>query len=410
MPASLASDVSASSPANARAQRIDVVDLLRGIVMALMALDHLRDYLHAGAVQGQDPLDFQTTNLPLFLTRWITHFCAPVFIFLAGTGAFLSGTRGKTKRELSWFLLTRGAWLIALELTFIHWAGWAFQFDLHAYFGIVIWAIGWSMILLAALIHLPLWAIVAFGSVLILGHNAFDHVEPASWGPWAWLWQVLHAGGPIELGSRATLFIGYPLVPWVGVMALGYAFGHVVTRARGARRSFALRAGVGLTVAFVFLRFANHYGDPHPWGEKSTSAFTLLSFLDCHKYPPSLCYLLMTLGPALTLLALLDRQTMPAWSKPLLAFGRVPLFFYLLHLPLVHGLAVLIERLRFGATPWLFGVPFGPHEKSPPPEAGLSLPVVYAVWLLALLLLYPACRWFGELKRRRPRDRWLSYL
>jgi uncharacterized membrane protein len=390
-----------------RADRLEAVDLLRGMVMALMALDHTRDYFHFGAVHGFDPLDLKTTTVALFLTRWITHFCAPVFIFLAGTGAFLSGTRGKSKRELSWYLVTRGAWLILLELTFINWAGWSFTINVHQSFGAVIWAIGWSMIVLAGLIHLPGRATTATGLALIVGHNAFDAVKPESWGSFAWLWRALHAGGPIEFAPGYFLYVAYPLIPWIGVMAVGYGFGKILLRARAERRSIVLKLGVALTLAFIALRFTNAYGDHKPWSAQRNPVFTLLSFLDCVKYPPSLCYLLMTLGPALIVLALLDRKT-PLGFNPLLVFGRVPLFYYLLHIPLIHGLAVLVETIRFGSVPWLIGDPFGAHSNMPA-NAGLGLIGTYAMWLVALATLYPLCRWFAELKRRR-RNAWLSYV
>ncbi len=388
--------------------RLESVDLLRGVVMVLMALDHTRDYLHWSQVHGFGPTDFSTTSPPIFFTRWITHFCAPVFIFLAGTGAFLSGSRGKSKRALSWFLVTRGAWLILLELTVIHWAGWAFTLDIHTYLGIVIWAIGWSMIVLAALIHLPIWAIATFGILLIVGHNAWDGIQPRAFGGAAWIWQVLHAGGAIKFAPGFQLRIGYPLVPWIGVMAAGYAFGQILTRGWAERRGLVLRLGIALTIGFILLRFSNVYGDARPWIVQARPGFTVASFLDCTKYPPSLCYLLMTLGPALIVLAWADRDT-PRTLKPLLVFGRVPMFYYLLHLPLIHGLALMIETFRFGSAPWLIGLPFVPHIPPPPADAGLPLWGVYIAWAVAIALLYPACAWFAALKRRR-RDAWLSYL
>ena len=406
----LPAHVVGSPPRLPAADRLESVDLLRGLVMVLMALDHLRDYLHWGQLHGFDPLDLKSTTVPLFFTRWITHFCAPVFIFLAGTGAFLSGARGKSKRALSWFLVTRGLWLILLELTIIDWVGWSWGINLHATAGMVIWAIGWSMIVLAACVHLPLWATSAFGLALIAGHNAFDAVKPETWGAFGWLWRVLHAGGPIEYAKGHTLFIAYPLIPWVGVMAAGYGFGALLQQDRAQRRRRVFRLGAALTVAFVLLRLANVYGDPRPWTAQPEVGRTLLALLDCHKYPPSLCYLLMTLGPALMLLAWLDRETpAPAPLRPLLVFGRVPLFYYLLHLPLVHALAVLVEMVRFGHATWLIGAPFGPPNPAMPSNAGLHLAGLYVFWLIAIALLYPACAWFAALKRRR-RDAWLSYL
>lgn len=392
-----------------RAARLDAVDLLRGLVMIAMALDHTRAYFHSGAIHGHDPLNLASTSYPVFLTRWITHFCAPVFIFLAGTGAFLSQTRGRTRRELSWFLVTRGAWLIALDLTLVHWFGWAFQVNTHLFLGIVLWALGWSMVALAALVHLPLAALATFSLALIVGHNALDGIAPASWGGAAWLWQVLHAGGPIALGPDVTLWVGYPLIPWIGVMGAGYAFGQLLQRDRAARRRLVFRIGLAAALAFVALRFANVYGDPRPWSAQPRAGFTLLSFLDCTKYPPSLCYVLMTLGPALMLLAWLDREPAPAALRPAIVFGRVPMFYYLLHIPLIHATALAIETLRFGAAPWLIGLPFGPLQTPRPATAGFSLPVVYLAWLAIVAALYPLCRWFADVKRRR-RDAWLSYV
>ena len=376
--------------------------------MVLMALDHTRDFFHFGNVHGQDPLDPKTTTVVLFFTRWITHYCAPVFVFLAGTGAFLSGTRGKSKRELSWFLLTRGLWLVVPELTFVHWAGWAFAIDPHVSFAGVIWAIGWSMVVLAGLIHLPYPFILGFGLVMVVGHNAFDGIKPESWGGLEWLWRILHTGGPVEFFPGYLLRVGYPLIPWVGVMATGYGFGRILLRPREERRPWILRLGIALTLAFIAVRFSNVYGDPEKWSAAARPVHTLFSFLDCCKYPPSLCYLLMTLGPALVVLALLDRET-PRLLRPFLVFGRVPLFYYLLHLPLIHGLAVLVEGQRFASTPWLFHVPFGPRSFEVPANAGLGLPAVYLAWLTAILILYPICTWFAGVKRRR-RDAWLSYL
>ena len=382
------------------AARLDSIDLVRGLVMVVMALDHTRDYFHDLSLQGVDPLDLARTTPALYFTRWITHFCAPLFSFLAGTGVFLSASRGRPKRELSWFLVTRGLWLIVLEFTFVRWA-WNFSFDLGSNWGLVLWALGWSMIALAALVHLPGWAVTLFGVVLIAGHNALDGITPAGWGDLAWLWHVLHVPGSFSIGTNFTFLAYYPLVPWVGVMAAGYGFGAIFKLGPDARRSWLMRLGLGLTTAFLVLRFSNLYGDPQPWAAQAGGWRTLFSFLDVEKYPPSLSYLLMTLGPGMLLLAAFDRGV-PAWLQPVLAFGRVPFFYYILHIPLIHGLAYAMHHFRHGTGN------LSAFGGTVPPGAGVGLFLTYVVWALIVIALYPLCRWFAGLKRRR-RDAWLSY-
>lgn len=399
--------VTQAVPRTAPKPRLDSIDTLRGIVIVLMALDHTRDFFSRDL--AFDPTDLARTYPALYLTRWITHFCAPVFLFLAGTSAFLSTTRGKTTRELSWFLFTRGLWCIILELTWIRCFGWRFNFDFTDTFGIVFWAIGWSMIALSVLVFLPLPVITGFGVVLIASHNLFDAVEPEAWGSLGWLWKILHSGGSIELGGGCRFGAGYPLIPWIGVMAVGYGFGRVMIRPEQTRRRWLSGLGSGLIVLFILVRALNVYGDSQPWSAQTDAAFTLFSFLNCTKYPPSLLYLLMTLGPSLLILAWLDRGT-PKWLQPICVFGRVPLFFYLLHLPLIHGLAVISSYAQYGRAGWWFANnPADAGNPDPmPPGYGFGLPIVYLVWLVVVLALYPACRWFAGVKRRR-RDVWLSY-
>lgn len=395
-----------TAPANVAVRsRLESVDLLRGIIMVLMALDHVRDFFTNA---NFDPLDLSKTNPALFLTRWITHFCAPTFIFLAGTGAFLSLTRGKTKKELAWFLLTRGLWLAFLEITYVRSLGWEFNFDFHHVSAAVLWSIGWSMVVLSALVFLPSWAIATFGIAMIALHNWSDSVTAQSWGSLGWLWIILHQGGPFSPAKGYTFIAAYPLVPWIGVLAVGYSFGGIMVKEPLARRRWILGLGIGLTLLFVVLRWTNWYGNPRPWKEQSSFLFTVFSFIDCHKYPPSLLYLLMTLGPALILLSFLDRGT-PRILRPLLVFGRVPLFYYLLHLPVIHALAVLVALIRYGRADWLFNNPFSGQSTTVPKDNGFGLLVVYLIWIGLVLALYPACRWFADLKRRR-RDAWLSYL
>jgi uncharacterized membrane protein len=382
--------------------RLLSIDTLRGAVMILMALDHTRDYFSNARFS---PLDLAHTTPALFFTRWITHFCAPAFVLLAGTSAYLwAASPGKSKPELARFLLARGVWLIVLELTVIRFA-WFLTLDYEVLLAQVIWAIGWSMILLAGLVFLPDWLILTFGAALIAGHNLFDR---AGWGggPGA-LWTVLHRESMLGLWPGHSLYVLYPLVPWIGVMALGYVLGRLFLRGPRERRAWLLRTGSGLLLGFTLLRFSNLYGDPLDWHSQRNGFFTLLSFLNVEKYPPSFHFLLMTLGPILIALALLERAGGCLAEIPA-TFGRVPLFFYVLHLYGIHLLAVGAAWLRYGRADWLFGLNWF-FRDGYPPDYGYNLLGVYLVWLAVMAALYPACRWFAALKRRSGRW-WLSYL
>lgn len=379
--------------------------------MVLMAIDHVRVY--SGLPAGGP-------TAGIFFTRWVTHFCAPGFLFLAGTSAFFYGRRHS---DLSRYLLIRGAWLVLLELTVIRIA-WTFNFDFaHYLMAGVIWAIGWCMILMAVLVRLPVPAIGAIGVAIIAGHNLLDPVLRAALptlgeNSLAGLWKILYVGffaGPIALGADGPrLIVLYSIVPWIGVMAAGYAFGSILTMERARRRRLCLTIGLSATALFLVLRGFNLYGDPVPWtalthptGERPPMP-ALLAFLNTNKYPASLDFLLMTLGPTIALMPLLDgaRGALARW---LIVFGRVPFFFYVLHIPLIHALALVVSALRQGAVnPWLFtNHPMG----NPPPPEGYtwSLPLLYGVWAVAVALLYVACRWFGDLKARR-QEWWLRYL
>lgn len=384
------------------AHRIDSVDLLRGLIMVVMALDHVRDFFHFSAVQGFSPTDLGNTSVAIFFTRWITHYCAPVFSFLAGIGVYLALARGKSRAQMSWFLVSRGAWLMFLELTVLMWFGWAFEINLKLYFLATLWALGWSMIVLALLIHLPRTVVLVFSLALILGHNAFDAMKPESWGALGWLWKVLHAGGNMQTAGGVTFFAFYPLIPWIAVMSAGYCLGSVYDLPAERRRPLLWRAGLGITAAFVLLRFTNLYGDRVLWSSQSEPAFTVLSFLNTTKYPPSLCYLLMTLGPGMMLLAWFEGG-IAARLRPLLVYGQVPFFYYLLHIPLIHSAAWVTNYLRFGRGD------FSPLGGQPPAEAGFSLVTTYLVWIAVVAALYLPCRWFADLKRRRRDIAWLSY-
>lgn len=374
------------------AERVSSIDILRGIVMVVMALDHVRDFVHRDAFLF-DPADLTQTTPFLFLTRWITHFCAPVFVFLAGTGIFLSLSRGKSKRSMSWFLATRGFWLIVLEFTIVRF-GWTFHFDYTRDLWVqVIWVFGVSMIIHAALIHLSLRALAVFGFAMVLFHNAFDTVTPEHLGPWGTFWSILHVQTVVDLFGLRDFFIIYPLIPWIGVMSLGYCFGAIITMDSRRRTAMTIRIGAAATAAFFALRFANVYGDPQPWTQQRDVIYTVLSFFNVEKYPPSLLYVLMTLGPSILLLPLLERWS-DARARALTIFGRVPMFYYILHIPLAHGIAALLSFNQYGMDVFSFGI------FNVPPGYGYDLWVVYVVWIAVVLMLYPACRWYAGVRKR----------
>ncbi len=371
--------------------RIVSIDLLRGVVMVLMALDHARDFFGAGALNPRD-----VTEPALFLTRWITHVCAPVFIFLAGTSAFLHGAQGRGSGAVSRFLLTRGLWLIVLEWTVVRF-GWTFSLIPSRLVAQVIFAIGVSMIALAVLVHLPRWLIASVGVAMIGGHNLLDGIKAEQFGAAAPLWNLLHQPAMLELAPGLRFFVLYPLIPWIGVMAAGYAFGPVFRLDRATRMRWLISLGVAITAGFVMLRATNLYGDPAPWVAHDSLIATALSFINCEKYPPSLLYLAMTIGPALLLLAAFERARGPL-AEWIATFGKVPLFYYVVHLFALHALAVLYAWWLAGFEP-LLGKPDG---------YGLGLGSIYAVWLAVVIGLTPLCRWFAAVKRGG--GWWWSYL
>ena len=379
--------------------RIESIDVVRGVIMILMALDHTRDFF---GNSGLNPTDPAATTIPLFFTRWVTHFCAPVFFLLTGTGAYLS-LRKKSKSELSRFLFTRGLWLIFLELTVTRCLGWQFNFDYHVTLLLVLWALGWAMIVLSVLVYLPASVVTMFGVVMIACHNLFDSVDSSN--P---LWSILHSPNFVVNNPGHIVFVTYALIPWVGVTAAGYGLGQIYSWPSARRRAFLLPCGIGLTAAFIILRAINVYGNPVPWNPQKSAAYTVLSFLNTTKYPPSLLYLLMTLGPALVFLWAVDAGT-PRWLRPALNIGKVPMFYYLLHIPLIHLIAVAVCYARYGQAYWMFESPtLREFPITAPPGWGYSLPIVYLVWACVVLALYPLCRWFAGLKQRRS-DAWLSY-
>ncbi len=390
--------------------RLTSIDALRGAIMIIMALDHVRDFFHVAA-GSFSPTDLTQTWPALFFTRWITHYCMPVFMFTAGMGAFLFGQRNRTKRQLSWFLFTRGVWFIVLELTVMQLA-YDFNFPLHfTILLLILWIFGICMILMAGLIHLPMRWLAGVSAAVIVFHNCLDGIDASRFGSWGWAWNLLHEPGTISLAGRQVL-APYTVLPWIGVLGAGYCFGQIFRLEPARRRRIMLSAGLALTVAFVVVRAVNRYGDPAPWSQQKSAVFTVLSFLNCAKYPASLDFLLMTLGPSLLVLAYLDGRSFKA-DNPLVVFGRVPMFYFVMHFYLIHTLRVLAALHHYGGWAVKFIFNLLPSMDGPqqlfPQNFGYGLGVVYGVWLLTVVALYPICRWFARVKATRS-NWWLSYL
>lgn len=388
------------------AGRIESLDRLRGIVIALMVLDHVRDFIHVSGY-AFNPLDPQHTTVLLYVTRWVTHFCAPTFVFLAGVSTWLQRARGKELRALAWLLLTRGLWLILLENTVIAF-GWAFTLP-SLFFEQVIWAIGWGMVALSALVWLPRAAVLGSGLAIVLGHNLLDGVQPEQLGELATLWKFLQVTTVVQAGS-VPILIAYPVMPWAGLLLLGYGLGPLFLLDPMKRDRTLIRIGLALIAVFLLLRGFNLYGDPGRWQPQGTLRDTLMVFFDVNKYPPSLLYVCATLGPALVALPMIARmRAMPA--RFLQTLGAVPFFAYILHLYIAHGLAIVTTLLWGKNTAPLFDQIY---KSAVHPEelngTGLPLYVVYLLWLTVLAILYPLCRWFADLRRRRRGQWWLSYL
>ena len=384
-----------------RAYRMSSLDILRGLVIALMALDHVRDFVMTAAVQ--DPTADPKTGPLLFATRWITHFCAPTFVYLAGTSVGLMASR-KTPGELASFLVTRGVWLLVLEVLVITTA-WTFaptgvaEFGGRYYVGLqVIWVIGASMLVLAGAQFLGRPTCLVIGAAILVSHNLLDAVWPAAstTGSTAGVWAALHARQVYEVGAL-RIFFSYPLLPWTGVMLLGYGAAGLFELPEKRRNEWLVRIGIGLVIAFVLIRALNVYGDPSPWDG------SIMSFLGTTKYPPSLLYLLMTLGPAAIACAFVDRLYAPI-RNALMTLGRAPLAFYIAHLYLIHAAAVLL-----GVAQGFAAEQFMTHYRFFPQGFGVGLVGVYLIWIAVVLVLYPLCRWVAGVKARR-QDWWLSYV
>ncbi|MFT3908892.1 MAG: heparan-alpha-glucosaminide N-acetyltransferase domain-containing protein [Ferruginibacter sp.] len=399
------------SSLHTNSRRIESIDILRGIVMVIMALDHVREYTHSEGLG--DPLDLATTTPLLYFTRWITHFCAPVFVFLSGTSVYLQSLR-KTKKELASFLIKRGCWLIFAEMAIIT-LGWSFNPLYNLFFLQVIWAIGISMVILGLLIRLPLAVILTIGLAIVLGHNLLDIPESAPGFRAGFVWDLLHHGmfSLYPYGTNRFFIIVYPFVPWTGLMLLGYCMGTLFAPTFPAekRRIILAFTGAGLLLLFIMLRFINIYGDPHPWSTQKNSLFTFFSFMKVHKYPPSLLYMFATIGPALILLSLIE-NIQNRFTNIVRVYGRVAFFYYILHIYLIHMITTICFFARGHSMGDAMSIAI---EKQVPflfvvPGEGFGLGGVYLVWILVVVALYPLCKWYDKYKTNHKEKWWLSYL
>jgi uncharacterized membrane protein len=388
-----------------RRERVESVDLLRGLVMVIMALDHVRDFFGG---TGVSPTNLATTTVPLFFTRWVTHICAPVFFLLTGTGAYLA-LRRRAPAGLARFLVARGLWLIVLDVVVVRCFALQFNVDYRATVLNVLWALGWSMIALAGLVRLRPGVVAAVGAIVIAGHNLLDPIRPSAFGSLAPIWTILHVQGFVLNVPGRVVLAAYPVLPWIGVIAIGFGMGALLEWPAERRRRMLLRIGLLLIVAFAVLRALNVYGDPAPWNLQRSAAITVLSFLNTTKYPPSLLFVLMTIGPAVLLWRAFERPVARLLG-PLRIVGKVPLFYFVLHLVVIHALAVVICAARYGAVHWMFESPdLGHFPITEPPGWPLALPWIYAIWVGVVIAVYPLCRWYADVKARST-SWWLSYL
>lgn len=388
-----------------KTNRIQSIDLLRGAVMIIMALDHCRDFFHYGVSIGQDPLDFSTTTSFLFMTRWITHFCAPVFVFLSGTSIFLYSSKGKTKKQVAFFLFSRGLFLMLVEIFVIE-TLWDFNFTII--YLQVIWAIGLSMVVLSILQYLPYKILLLTGLIIVFGHNFLDNIniEAPFWK--SVFWSIIHVRHEYPINDHLLFVVAYPFLPWLGLMILGYAIGKLYLPETNSefRKKILRITGITVIVLFVLIRWGNQYGDMHHWQIQRTAVFTVLEFINTSKYPPSLLFILMTMGPALILLSLFESSS-DSLSKKIIIFGKVPFFYYVLHVFLIHSIAWLAFFVSGHSWSDLDFNHF--REGSLPQGSGHPLWFVYFVWIVVIVILYFPCRWYSKYKTTH-KHWWLSYI
>jgi uncharacterized membrane protein len=387
------------------AKRINSIDITRGLVMVIMALDHVRDFMHSTSM-SQDPTNLQTTTTLLFMTRWVTHLCAPTFVFLSGVSAFISYRRSMNISENRAFLFKRGIWLIVLEFTFINFALW---FDIHFRFMImeVISAIGLSFIVLSFMLKLPSRIIGITGLIIIFSHNLLQGITIPSNPLAISITSVLFRSFMIQIGPNFSMFTAYPLIPWLGIMLTGFACGEFFDLSSEKRKKIFLRLGLAALSIFVIIRFTNIYGDPSRWSMQKSPLFTFLSFINLTKYPPSLLFILLFLGLAFLALFITEKLN-NRFCNILTVYGRVPLFYFIIHLFIIHSLMFVMLYIQgFSNKDLLFGAL---KNGRPATGGGVQLPLIYLIWLSVVLFLYPVCKWYGSYKSLHKENMLLRYL
>jgi len=389
--------------------RIESIDLLRGVVMIIMALDHVRLYFHFDSLIFS-PTDLQRTTPAIFATRLITHLCAPTFIFLAGTSAYFIAQR-KSVKDTAVFLVTRGAWLILLQFTVIRFA-WNFDPAFHFNSSNILSTIGFSMIALAGLIHFRLRTILIIGLAMVLGHNALDNITFESGTVSDVIWTFLHVRKTFVMSHDYSFQFLYPVIPWIGVMALGYCLGWIYDQDYSVekRRKTILQIGLLSLFIFVVLRFVNIYGDPVPWEHQHELKVTIMSFFNVEKYPPSLLFLCLTLGISLVILGSLEGLSLGR-LRPISIFGKAAMFYYVVHIFVIHALGLVAVALT--GYPWQTMILIGPNRPSSPllvGKFGFSLGEVYLIWIAIVILLYPLCIYWNSFKTRNKLKWWVSYV
>jgi uncharacterized membrane protein len=383
--------------------RIDSIDLVRGLVMVIMALDHTREYMHLTSVV-QNPTDLSVTTPAIFLTRWITHLCAPIFVFLSGTSAFLSLKKHGNIFKSRNFLLSRGIWLLILEFTLVNFALW-FDIMFRTIIFEVIAAIGFGFIILSLLLKVSPRITGLLGICIIAGHGLLQYIPINDHSPLKPILGFLFSSTVFPLSPRAMFVMGYPPIPWLGIMLTGFACGELFSREH--RRSIFLKIGLGSLIVFTIVRLLNGYGDPSKWAVQKTHLFTFLSFINVTKYPPSLLFCLFMLGVMFLLLAAAEGIKNKV-SDILTVYGQVPLFYFLIHLFLIHTLMLLMLFLQ--GFSWA-EVPIGTFSLGrPKAESGVGLLGTYLIWILVVISLYPLCKWYGQYKANNKEKKWLRYL